>query len=588
MIEPYVTEVQLVELDKLRQHEEVDPAHLKELKEEIRSDKILKFAIVVDKNTNIILDGEHRFNSLKELGCRRIPVVYVDYNSPAIQVQSWRNNLRLTKKDIIKAGLSEKKLPPKTSKHMIKIGDLLLHISAIQRRTDVPLEVLRNDIKLVDIKDVKPAMCTELREVLPLYAKFLETSIVDNPIIVDWKTGVILEGHEVFQALDLLSAKKVPAIKVNIFDMKIRSLQPGLKPITAEAIIEAGLKGPRLPPKSFKVLLEPLKVNVRLRELLAPEEKDRRILKVYNSTLELLYEGWPTPLVKLKSLSNDERSVWAKLEGYNPFSNSVKDRIGWSMLNDALERGALKQAIYEATSTNTGIALTSIANTLGVKAKLYIPQTVQKVSDVYLKVLGAEVIRLPVGLTVEAIDKVDFQAKADDATHLNQFENDANFKVHLKYTARELDQQLQSVGLKPSCIIGGLGTSGHMSAISFYFKNKYRNNVKIVGVQPAPNEVIPGIRRVETGMKWLHWMDFDEVVDVKQVEAIEAVISIARKEGLLIGLSAGAVVHAFNKISKDEGVYVLIFPDTGYKYAEQFENYFKNLQEKRGCNAVDR
>jgi cysteine synthase/O-phosphoserine sulfhydrylase/cystathionine beta-synthase len=588
MTEPYITEVQLVELDKLRQHEEVDPAHLKKLKEEIRSDKILKFAIVVDKNTDIILDGEHRFNSLKELGCRRIPVVYVDYNSPDIQVQSWRNNLHLTKKDIIEAGLGEKKLPPKTSKHMIKIGDRLLHISAIQKRTDVPLEVLRNDVEHVDIKDVKPAMCIELREVLPLYAKFLDTGIVDNPIIVDWKTGVILEGHEVYQALDLLSAGKVPAIKVNIFEMKIRSLQPDLKPITAEAIIEAGLKGPRLPPKSFKVLLEPLKISVPLGELLAPEEKDRRILKVYNSTLELLYEGWPTPLVKLKSLSNDKRSVWAKLEGYNPFSNSVKDRIGWSMLNDALERGTIKQAIYEATSTNTGIALTSIANTLGVKAKLYIPQTIQKVSDVYLKVLGAEVIRLPVGLTVEAIGHVDFQARADNATHLNQFENDANFKVHLKYTARELDQQLQSVGLKPSCIIGGLGTSGHMSAISFYFKNKYKNGVKIVGVQPAPNEVIPGIRRVETGMKWLHWVDFDEVVDVKQVEAIEAAISIARKEGLLIGLSAGAVVHAFNKISKDDGVYVLIFPDTGYKYAEQFENYFKNLREQWGCNAVDR
>jgi cysteine synthase/O-phosphoserine sulfhydrylase/cystathionine beta-synthase len=579
MAKPYSTEVQLVELEELRQHEEVDPAHMEELKEEIRSDKILKFAIVVDKNTNIILDGEHRFNSLKELGCRRIPVVYVDYNSPDIQVQSWRKNLHLTKEDVIEAGLGEKKLPPKTSKHMIKTSDRLLHISAIQKRTDVPLEVLRNDVERLDIKDVKPAMCTELREVLPLYAKFLDTGIVDNPIIVDWKTGVILEGHEVYQALDLLSAGKVAAIKVNIFEMKIRSLQPDLKPITAEAIIEAGLKGPRLPPKSFKVLPEPLKISVPLRELLAPEEKDRRILRVYNSTLELLYEGWPTPLVKLKSLSNDKRSVWAKLEGYNPFSNSVKDRIGWSMLNDALERGALKQAIYEATSTNTGIALTSIANTLGVKAKLYIPQTIQKVSDVYLKVLGAEVVRLPVGLTVEAIGQVDFQAKADNATHLNQFENDANFKVHLKYTARELDQQLQSVGLKPSCIIGGLGTSGHMSAISFYFKNKYRNNVKIVGVQPAPNEVIPGIRRVETGMKWLHWMDFDEVVDVKQVEAIEAAICIARKEGLLIGLSAGAVVHAFNKTSKDDGVYVLIFPDTGYKYAEQFENYFKNSSQ---------
>jgi cysteine synthase/O-phosphoserine sulfhydrylase/cystathionine beta-synthase len=586
MTEPYVTEVRLIELDKLRQHEEVDPAHLKELKEQIRSDKILKFAIVVDKNTNVILDGEHRFNSLKELGCRRIPVVYVDYNSPDIQVQSWRNNLHLTKKDIIEAGLSEKKLPPKTSKHMIKIGDCLLHISAIQKRTDVPLEVL-NDIELVDIKKVKPTMCTELREVLPLYAKFLDTGIVDDPIIIDEKTSVILDGHEVFQALDLLSARKVPAIKVNIFEMKIRSLQQGLKPVTTEAIIEAGLKGPRLPPKSFKVLLEPLKVSVPLGELLAPEEEDMKILKVYNNTLELLYEGWPTPLVKLKSLSTDKRSVWAKLEGYNPFSNSVKDRIGWSMIVEALERGELKEVIYEATSTNTGIALTSIADILGVKAKLHIPQTIQKVSDTYLKVLGAEVVRLPVGLTVEVIGQVDSEARINNATHLNQFENDANFKVHLKYTARELDEQLKSGGLKPSCIIGGLGTSGHMSAISFYFKNRYRNGVKIVGVQPAPNEVIPGIRRVETGMKWLHWVDFDEVVEVKQVEAIEAAISIARKEGLLIGLSAGAVVHAFNKISKDEGVYVLIFPDTGYKYAEQFENYFKNLQERQECNAVD-
>lgn len=82
MTQSYTVEAQLVELNKLRQHEEVDSAHLKELKEEIRSDMVLKFAIVVDKNTNVILDGEHRFNALRELGCRSIPVVYVDYNSP--------------------------------------------------------------------------------------------------------------------------------------------------------------------------------------------------------------------------------------------------------------------------------------------------------------------------------------------------------------------------------------------------------------------------------------------------------------------------------------------------------------------------
>ncbi len=143
--------------------------------------------------------------------------------------------------------------------------------------------------------------------------------------------------------------------------------------------------------------------------------------------------------------------------------------------------------------------------------------------------------------------------------------------MHLKYAAREIDEQLMSIGLRPTHIIGGIGTSGHMSAIAFYFKSKYGDDVKIIGVQPAPNEVIPGIRRVESGMKWIHWVRFDEIVDVERDEAINGSINIARREGLLIGLSAGAGVHAFTKIADEEGVYVLVFPDTGYKYAEQFE-----------------
>lgn len=439
----------------------------------------------------------------------------------------------------------------------------------------IKVKIMSKEVELVELKSLKPAEYMDLREVLPLYAKILKTGVISCPVLVDGETNVILDGHDLFYSLDLLSAVKIPVVKISLSNIRLRSLQHGLKPITKEDIIKAGIKGPKLPPKSFKVSVETPQVNIMLKDLLPTWGKDTSALKVYNSTLELLYKGWPTPLVKLNSLSSNRRSVWAKLEGFNPFSNSVKDRIGWSMLNDALENGVLRQVIYEATSTNTGIALASIANMLGVKTKLYIPKTIQKVSDVYLEVLGAEVVRLPVGLTVEAIGQVDYQARTDNATHLNQFENDANFKVHLKYTAQELDQQLQSVGLKPSYIIGGLGTSGHMSAISFYFKNKYGDNVKIVGVQPAPNEVIPGIRRIETGMRWIHWVDFDDVVDVTQREAIEAAINIARKEGLLIGLSAGAVVHAFNKISKDEGVYILIFPDTGYKYAEQFENYLK-------------
>lgn len=569
---PYKNEAHLVELDKLLQHEEVDLNHLQELKEEIASDKILKHPIVADENTNVIIDGEHRYTALKILGCKRIPVIYIDYNSEDIKVQAWRDSERLTKEDVIKAGLSGMKLPPKTSKHLIRNSDTFSHISVVEKKVDIPLEVLKSELELLDIKDIKSAMQVELKEALPIYIKFLENEVVDTPIIVDEKTHVIIEGYEAFQALDLLSARKVPSFKVDIEKLEIKSLQSS-RPVTKEAILEAGLKGPKLPPKSFKIMMGSLHVNVPLKALAKPKENDKKVFKVFNSTLELLHEGWPTPLVKLNSLATEKRSVWAKLEGYNPFSNSVKDRIGWAMIVEALERGELKEALYEATSTNTGIALSSIANILGIKSKLFIPKTIQKVSDIYLEVLGAEVVRLPVGLTVESISQVDAEAKADRATHLNQFENDANFKVHLKHTAREIDEQLKSLNLEPTCIIGGLGTSGHMSAISIYFKTKYRDSVKIVGVQPAPNEVVPGIRRIETGMKWYHHVSFDEIIDVKQAEAIEGAIKIARKEGLLIGLSAGAVVHAFQKIAEEKGVYVLVFPDSGYKYAEQFEKY---------------
>jgi ParB-like chromosome segregation protein Spo0J len=136
----------LIQLDMLKQHEEVNQAHLRKLKKEIESDKILKFAIVVDKNTNIILDGEHRFNALRDLGCNKIPVVFVDYNSSVIEVQAWSSGEQLTKKDVIEAGLSGNRLPSITSKHMVRIRNTLKHISAIEKRVDIPLEKLRGDV----------------------------------------------------------------------------------------------------------------------------------------------------------------------------------------------------------------------------------------------------------------------------------------------------------------------------------------------------------------------------------------------------------------------------------------------------------
>jgi hypothetical protein len=133
----------LVDLKELKEHEKIEKDYLEKLKKQILRDGILKRPIVVDKNTNIILDGHFRFNVLKQLGYSRIPVFFVDYNSPDILVTSWRNGEIVTKEDVIKAGLTEKKLPPKTSKHMLNSSDHKIHISKIVKKVNVPLEKLK-------------------------------------------------------------------------------------------------------------------------------------------------------------------------------------------------------------------------------------------------------------------------------------------------------------------------------------------------------------------------------------------------------------------------------------------------------------
>jgi cysteine synthase/O-phosphoserine sulfhydrylase/cystathionine beta-synthase len=303
--------------------------------------------------------------------------------------------------------------------------------------------------------------------------------------------------------------------------------------------------------------------------------------RVFTNTEELLYKNWPTPLVKLANLSSNGISVWAKLEGFNPWSMSVKDRIGWYMYRKALERLGRDRIslLVESTSTNTGLAIAAMASIYKAKLKAFIPSTVSKTGETLLKIFGAEVIRSPKPLTVELIDDVEEIARKEGAVHLNQFYNDANFEVHLRYTAKELELQIREAGIEPKAIFGGLGTSGHMSAISFYFKNRFKG-VKIYGVVPAPNTAIQGIRRVESGMKWVHYANIDNIVEVTPEEAVKGVLEIVRNEGIFVGLSSGAVYMAFKKVAKEgklgEGDYILIFPDIGFKYVEQVSMYIDN------------
>ncbi len=390
---------------------------------------------------------------------------------------------------------------------------------------------------MVPINELKINRKISLKEVIGVMAEILQKGGVEKPVIID-KENHVVGNHEVYVALRKMGVRLIPVAEkeMNIY-----------------------------------VPLE----YMGFYDDIAPEP-----YKVFMSTLELLYRNWPTPLVLLNSLSHNGLRVWAKLEGFNPYSGSIKDRIGWYMFIKAVEEGKTLEArklVYEATSTNTGMALAAMAAIHGFKARLYIPTSIQKLSDTLLRVMGAEVIRIPKSLTVEFVDEVDLDARRDKALHLNQFENDYNFEVHLRYTAKELDLQLKSIRVKPRALIGGIGTSGHMSALTFYFKNKFRGSIEVYCVQPAPNHIIPGIRRVESGMKWIHWVKPDKIVDVERDEAIRESINIARNEGILVGLSSGAVVAGFKKLLEEDAIedgdYVLIFPDHGFKYVEQFEEY---------------
>ena len=118
----------IIKLKKLKEHEQVSPEHLMRLKRRIKKDGFLKNPIIVDKNTKIILDGHHRYQSLKELGCSKIMVYFIDYNSPEIKVKARRKGEIIRKEDVIKAGLTENKLPPKTSRHVVPSKQLNLRI----------------------------------------------------------------------------------------------------------------------------------------------------------------------------------------------------------------------------------------------------------------------------------------------------------------------------------------------------------------------------------------------------------------------------------------------------------------------------
>ncbi|MEM2875728.1 MAG: ParB N-terminal domain-containing protein [Candidatus Bathyarchaeia archaeon] len=133
----------IVDIDELKGHEMTDEKRLKALKDEIESDGILKRPIVVDEKTSVVLDGHHRMGALRLLGCSKIPVYYVNYESEKIGVKSVSEGLEITKRKVIDAALRGELFPPKSTWHYVTFSKTMRHISYIQRRVDIPLEDLK-------------------------------------------------------------------------------------------------------------------------------------------------------------------------------------------------------------------------------------------------------------------------------------------------------------------------------------------------------------------------------------------------------------------------------------------------------------
>jgi cysteine synthase A len=288
----------------------------------------------------------------------------------------------------------------------------------------------------------------------------------------------------------------------------------------------------------------------------------RKDLHVFESPIELMEGMWPTPLLRLSIGSK----VWAKLEFYNPFSRSIKDRTALFLFREALLKGYKR--ITDATSGNTGIALASLSAIYGIEFIAFLPIVAPKVFKTFMKILGTKVIEIG-NSTTEILPLVKQFVKNNEIIHIDQFTNELNVISHFETTAKEIDMQLSMIDLKPERIIASMGTAGHIAGISKYFKQKYGDNVEIIGVQPAEGERIPGIKRQDVKENvFLRNSKIDRIIEVNFTESIDGIMKVARTSGILVGFSGGACIAAYEKLkSYDDRVTVIIIPDDLYKYA---------------------
>lgn len=276
-----------------------------------------------------------------------------------------------------------------------------------------------------------------------------------------------------------------------------------------------------------------------------------------------------TPLMESVNLiKNKNVKLLLKLEGNNP-GGSLKDRAARNMIVSALERGDIKKGdkLIEATSGNTGIALAMIAQLLGIKIELVLPEDSTKERTQTMRAYGATVILTSAKEGIlGSRDYADKKVAEGGYVMLNQFANDDNWKAHYKTTGPEIWNDTQGT---VTHFISAMGTTGTIMGTSTYLKEK-NPNIQIIGAQPSDGSQIPGIRKwpQEYLPKIFNASKVDRIIEVSEQEARAMTKRLALEEGVFAGMSSGGSVATALKIAEEleSGVIVAIICDRGDRY----------------------
>jgi len=315
--------------------------------------------------------------------------------------------------------------------------------------------------------------------------------------------------------------------------------------------------------------------------------EDSRARRVYDNVADLIADPEnPTPMIRLSERSRPSEGfeIYVKLERNNPFG-SIKDRTALYLLRGTKIRK--DQVLTEPTAGNTGIALAALANAQGTSIELALPDGTPEEKKALLRLLGAELLEVEDELCplfptegARGVVKSLVESEAFNGRYVspNQYENELNVEAHYRTTGPEIWNQTEG---KIDHFFAAFGTCGTISGVGRYLKER-NPDIKIIGVEPAHrNHGLSGIKKIsdlpdEHKPKILDYSLIDDIIAVEDHEAFRAGIHLARTEGIMVGPTTGAMLHAAQLVGEStSGTAVVISPDDATKYVSAYAEYLE-------------